>query len=351
MKKDYIAVRTAYYKHDKLTKRVKKMNKHQSKNKSGDVKTAVTSEFTEKTYKSAVAEFDHVLRLGKTNSVNVHDEFSHLNVTVSPKNCDSPLDAYYKCRDKYKEVNGRSCRNDMNTLFEHVVIFSEARILKLEKTLGQEKATQAIVTCLKNYSKQYAEKYGFTSLGFSYHGFDEGHYDENGKFVRNVHAHIMFFNYDFKNKKSNLKFLMNKGKDPKTGKTNELNQNFVEIQDLVFSCFKPLSFERGRSKLLTLSKYLPKNAFLQKKITDKKYELKNLLKDINQHRTKFENQFSVWLQNIRHKFLREEHEQVLNKSIANVSDQYIKNTLSKSFEETKEKLKPKNNNKNKKLGI
>ena len=142
---------------------------------------------------------------------------------------------------------------------------------------------------------------------------------------------------------------MNKGKDPKTGKTNELNQNFVEIQDLAYECFMPLKFSRGRSKLLTLSKYLPKHAFLKKKITDKKSELRNLLKDISQHRIKFENQFSLWLQNIRHKFLREEHEQALNESISNVSDQQIKGTMKKSVEETKENLKPKKNNKNNKL--
>ena len=346
MKKDYIAVRTAYYKHDKLTKQVKKSHNYQSKKKNGDVNTAVNSEFSEKTYKSAIAEFDHVLRIGKTNSVNVHDEFSHLNVTISPSDCDSPLDAYYKCREKYKKVTGRSCRSDMNSLFEHVLVLSEAHVTYLEKTLGQEKATNAIVTCLKNYSKKYADKCGFTSLGFSYHGFDEGHYDDNGKFVRNVHAHILFFNYDFKNKKSNLKFLMNKGKDPKTGKTNELNENFVAIQDLAYESFKVLKFKRGKSKLLTLAKYLPKHQFLNKKIADKKSELKNLLKDINQHRAKFENQFSAWLQNIRHKFFKEKYEQVLNESITSIYDQQVKNTLRKSVEETKEKLKQKNNNNN-----
>lgn len=347
MKKDYIAVRTAYYKHDKLTKRVKRTNKHQSKNKSGNVKTTLNTEVTKKTYKSALAEFDHVLRLGKTNSVNVHDEFSHLNVTVSPKDCDSPLDAYYKCRDKYKEINGRSCRTDMNCLFEHVVVFSEAHILYLENTLGQEKATKAIVTCLKNYSKQYAEKYGFTSLGFSYHGFDEGHYDDNGKFVRNVHAHVMFFNYDFKNKKSNLKFLMNKGKDPKTGKTNELNPNFVAIQDMIYLSFKSLNFKRGRSKLLTLAKYLPKHKFLQKKIVDKKSELKGLLKDVHQHRTQLEHQIKAWFQNIWNKLQSSEDEKLIEESIATISDQYIQKVVRKSVDETKDKIISKNKNKNK----
>jgi hypothetical protein len=346
MKKNYIAVRTAYYKHDKLTKKIKKSHNYQSKKKNGDVKAAVNSQSIERAYKSALVEFDHVLRLGKTNSVNVHDELSYNNVTFSPADCDSPMDAYYKCRDKYKEVNGRSCRNDMNTLFEHVVILNSEHVSNLEKTLGQEKAKQAIVTCLKNYSKQYAEQYGFTNLGASLH-FDEGHYDDNGEFIRNVHAHIMFFNYDFKNKKSNLKFLMNKGKDPKTGKTNELNKNFVAIQDLAFECFKYLNFIRGESSLLTLAKYLPKHQFLQKKLTDKKSELKTLLKDIKEYRTKFENHFSIWLQNIRHKFLREEHEHVLNESIASVSDQHVKDTMTKSVEETKEKLKQKNNNNNK----
>tara|TARA_B110000211_G_scaffold234412_1_gene303955 strand:- start:4353 stop:5390 length:1038 start_codon:yes stop_codon:yes gene_type:complete len=345
MKKDYIAVRTCYYKHDKLTKQIKKSYKYQSKKKSGDVNTAVNSEFTERTYKSALAEFDHVLRLGKTNSVNVHDEFSHLNVTVAPANCDSPLDAYYKCRDKYKEINGRSCRNDMNTVFEHVIVLSEEHVSYLEEKLGHVKAKQAIVTCLKNYSKKYADKYGFTRLSESLH-LDEGHYDDNGKFVRNVHAHIMFFNYDFKNKKSNLKFLMKKGKDPVTGKTNELNENFVAIQDLAYDCFRVLKFKRGKSKLLTLAKYLPKHQFLNKKITDKKSELKNILKDIHQHRTHFENKIKVWFQSIWNKLELSEDEKLIEESIAAISDQHIQKAVRKSVDETKEKITLKNKNKN-----
>lgn len=347
MHKNYVAVRTAYYKHDKLTKSVKKS--HQYKSKESDKTSVVTdTEFTDKTYKSALAEFDHVLRLGKTNSVNVHDKYSHLNVTVSPKNCDSPLDAYFKCRNKYKEITGRNCRNDMNCLFEHLIILSEEHVTHLEKTLGREKATKAIVTCLSNYSKRYAEEYGFTNLGFSYH-LDEGHYDENGIFVRNVHAHVMFFNYDFKNKQSNLKHLMNKGKNKKTGKTNELNENFVAIQDLAYECFKEggLNFKRGKSKLLTMAKYLPKHQYLQKVISKRKSELKNLLNDINQHRLDFEKYFTNWFKSLWDQQLEEEQQQeeLLQQTLEKISDKHVQRVMNEKITQSVEKIQHENKQK------
>lgn len=344
MSKNYVAVRTAYYKHHKLSKKVKKRDTYKSKGRSNKTSDVTATAVVDKTYKSAMAEFDHVLRLGKTNSVNVHDEFSYLNVTVSPKNCDSPLDAYFKCREKYKSVTGRNCRNDMNTLFEHVVVLSSSQVHVLEEKLGREKATKAIVTCLKNYSKRYAEECGFTNLGFSYHAADEGHYDEHGIFVRNVHAHVMFFNYDFKNKQSNLKHLMKKGKNSKTGKTNELNKNFVFIQDLAYECFKPLNFNRGQSKLLTMAKYLPKSQYLEKILSDKKSEIKNLIRDINLYRTNFEKRLKDWFKSLWNQQLEEEilQEQMLDEALIKIVDKNIQGTMKNSIEQNKEEIKHRN---------
>ncbi len=222
MRKKFVAVRAAYYKHQALTKEVKTNHKIQRKSKDGSNETVVEPTTVVKKYKSAIAEFEHILRTKNTNSVNVFPEFTKNNIVFSPKGSASPLDAYYKCREQYKKVVGRKCRQDMNTLFEHVVVLSEEQVAYLEKKYGKEKVNKKVVELLQNYANSYAEKYGFFFCGGAYHA-DEGFYDDNGTFKRNVHAHIMFFNYDFKAKQSNLKHLFKKSINPKTGATNELN--------------------------------------------------------------------------------------------------------------------------------
>ena len=158
MRKNFVAVRAAYYKHDKLTKQVKSKHVVEQSQDDGSTKSVLKTKITDKSYKSAIAEFEHVLRTGCTNSVNVVDEFSHDNVIVSPDGTFSPLDAYYKHMERYKDTVGRKCRNDMNTLFEHVVILSEDHVCWLEKKLGKKRAKREIVKCLKTYSKSYANR-------------------------------------------------------------------------------------------------------------------------------------------------------------------------------------------------
>ena len=128
MRKNFVAVRAAYYKHDKLTKQVKSKHVVEQSQDDGSTKSVLKTKITDKSYKSAIAEFEHVLRTGCTNSVNVVDEFSHDNVIVSPDGTFSPLDAYYKHMERYKDTVGRKCRNDMNTLFEHVVILYQLNL-------------------------------------------------------------------------------------------------------------------------------------------------------------------------------------------------------------------------------
>jgi hypothetical protein len=342
MKKNFVAVRSAYYKHQKITKQVKYNNKIIEKSTDGTTKSVVKTEIRDRSYKSALAEFEHVLRTGKTNSVNVFSQFSDQNVTVSPKHSESPLDAYYKCLDRYKKTTGKKCRSDMNTLFEHIVVLSSDHILNLEKKLGNERAKQEIVKCLKNYANTYAEKYGFTNLGFSLHYADEGHFDDNNKFVRNVHAHVMFFNYDFKNKKSNLRKLFKKGIDPATGKTHELNENFCDMQTIAAKSFKRLKFRRGVSKLITMDKYLPKNKYLLKQLKMKREQYKNLVEDIDDKKSQFLNYFKKWLTAIFNKGKADIYANLTAEMIMDINDTEIKQSITQAISNTENEFKRSN---------
>lgn len=345
MKKNFVAVRSAYYKHQKITKQVKYNNKIIEKCKDGIPKSVVKTEIRDRSYKSALAEFEHVLRTGKTNSVNVFSQYSNQNVTVSPKDSESPLDAYYKCLDRYKKVTGKKCRSDMNTLFEHIVVLSESHCLNLEKKLGNERAKQAIVKCLKDYANTYAEKYGFTKLGFSLHYADEGHFDDDNKFIRNVHAHVMFFNYDFKNKKSNLRNLFKKGIDPTTGKTHELNENFCDMQTIAAKSFKRLKFKRGVSKLITMDKYLPKNKYLLKQIKMKHKQYQKLVEDIDNKKSQFLNYFKKWLTAIFNKDKADIYANLTAELVMDINDKEIKQSITKTISNTENEFERSNSEK------
>jgi hypothetical protein len=337
MRKNFVAVRSAYYKHSKLTKKVKYQHRLNEKQKDGSTKSVVKKEVKERSYKSAIAEFEHVLRTGKTNSVNVFPEFSEQNLTVTPPNTSTPLDAYYKCLERYKKLNNRSFRSDGNTLFEHVVVFSEEHVSFLEEKLGKERANVEISKCLNQYSKDYAEKYGFTFIGNILHK-DEGFYDDKNNFKRNVHAHVMFFNYDFVNKKSNLRNLFKKGVDPKTGKTHELNPNFVDMQDLAASAFEPLKFSRGRSKLITMAKYLPKHQFLLKKLQDKKKKYNKLVGNIEKQKNKFINYFENWLDAVVGKAKADIYAKLTAESVLAFENEQLKSSITESVEATEKDI-------------
>jgi hypothetical protein len=295
--KNFVAVRAAYYKHTEHTKTVKKRQKVEEMGADGTIVLTTHEIPIQKKYKSAIAELDHVARSGATNSVNINSELSENNIIVVAKNSYGLIDAYYKCLERYRKTTKRRFRSDGNTLFEHVVILSEDHVSRLERIHGEEKIKFEIVKCLKSYTAEYAKQFGFEPLGFSLH-LDEGHYDKNHNFVRNVHAHVLFFNYDFNNKRSNLKYLMKKGKDPKTGKTNELNENFVACQDLAENSFKKLKFRRGISKIKTLAKNLPKFEFMLRKVysTQKVYVI--LKKQLASVHTSFVKYFPQWLNSL-----------------------------------------------------
>lgn len=296
--KKFVAVRTAYYKDQAITKDVKNNHWVNERQADGSVKRIKKITLKKKSYKSAIAELEHVLRTGKTKSDNVFDEYTHKNHTVSLKSCNDLLDAYFKAKDKYKTVTGKKCRSDMNTLFEHVIVMSDEYVTYLENKLGEKNALLELNKCIRDYCNKFSNEFGFTNLGYSLH-LDEGHesISDDGVriFKRNVHCHVMFFNYDFKNKVSNLKRMAKKGKDEKTGKTNSVNDNFSRIQTIASEEFGRLGFERGVSKLITKSKHMKKFQYVQSLIKKKEKKLQYLSERFERHIKNINRHFIDWL--------------------------------------------------------
>jgi|TARA_R100001244_G_scaffold28651_32_gene28065 hypothetical protein len=228
MKKNFVAVRTKYYKKNDATRVI-----------------------------------DHALRKHQ-NSENVIDSRTHQNFGAGA--IDLP-----RQMQRYKEATGRSPRKDMNLVFEHVLVLSKDQLTKCNKN--------GVRDAINDYMKQVKEQWGFEPMGYRMH-LDEGHYNQAGKFVANPHAHIYFFNYDFKKKRSPLRDLMIKGKNEQ-GKSPTLNPHFVKMQDIAGECFKRLGFRRGISKGEKNKKHQEKAEFVLSK-TIKRYKIiKRLVQNLD----------------------------------------------------------------------
>jgi hypothetical protein len=217
---------------------------------------------------AAIAVLDHSnsLRNGFTRSENIYPLFTTNNASLYPKGLNSGVEALGKACLRYKQVTGKKVRSDFNVLFEHVVILSEAHYSKLEKKIGVEETKRRVMKLLVSYAKNIKREYGFEPIAVQLH-LDEGHHDSSGKFIRNIHAHISFFNYDFEKKIAPLRHLMAKGKN-EHGRTKKFNENFEKMQDIAAKVFAPLKFKRGVSQSVTGSKHLSKEAFVREKLNN-----------------------------------------------------------------------------------
>jgi len=228
MKKNFVAVRTKYYKKNDATRVI-----------------------------------DHALRKHQ-NSENVIDSRTHQNFGAGAIDLPAQM-------QRYKEATGRSPRKDMNLVFEHVLVLSKDQLTKCTKK-GLHEAVQG-------YMKQIREEWGFEPMGYRMH-LDEGHYNKQGKFIANPHAHIYFFNYDFEKKRSPLRDLMIKGRNEQ-GKSPVLNPNFVRMQDIAGECFKRLGFRRGISKGEKNKKHKEKAEFVLSKTIKRYRSIKRLVQNLD----------------------------------------------------------------------
>ena len=217
--KDFIAVRTKYYKKQKA-RHLENHIRRDKKNK---------------------------------NTATVRKEYSDNNFYHTIRSVES-------CEDEYRELNGRGTRKDFNQVFEHMLIFSEEQYSALEeKHKDPVKVKKALAKLIKNYGEEIKEKYGFEPLELAIH-LDEGHDNEKGDFVRNVHCHFTFYNYDFKKKFAPLKNIQKKIRDAE-GKWS-VNPCFSDFQDIAGKVFKRAGFKRGQKKSFTNAEHKDRDAFI-----------------------------------------------------------------------------------------
>jgi|GEM_PF-4599659 len=185
--------------------------------------------------------------------------------------------------DAEQQRQGRRVRKDYRRMVEAVVVLSDDRMRELIKEKGWKGTKESVSEAIDKLTKAISEEHGLVPVDWHFHT-DEGHRDANGRFVRNWHAHISFYNYNFENGKSPL-VKMSKCryfKDEQTGDMKrDFNHNFVALQDKAGEAFRSLGFRRGdqqkfpgekrhKTKSEHVSSLEKQNKFEKKKVQQEK---------------------------------------------------------------------------------
>lgn len=151
---------------------------------------------------------------------------------------------------------GTNLRSNENSVVEFVVALSREQT---ENILAEKNGYEKLENALKSTMENISKKYGFTSLFYAFHS-DEG-YKNNDKNVHNFHAHLTFYNYDFKKEKSVLKGIK--------------KDEWSKMQDLAAKTFQScgLDFVRGEKKEVKGKDHLERKLYIASK--------KEAIKDVN----------------------------------------------------------------------
>jgi|TARA_R110002020_G_C16278755_1_gene771662 hypothetical protein len=261
---------------------------------------------------NASGELGHVNRLFKEN-VNSFSEYTKFNFGSS-----NNLFEEYKKIHAEREKIGKKAQKNANTFIDAVMVFSEDQFSHLEEKYGHEKLEKAMKKIMNDYMQEMKKTYGFQPVGFEFH-LDEGHGKNSLK--RNIHAHVVFYNYDFETKSSPLRKL----------KKND----FSVWQDIAHEHFKKAGFTRGLPKEHTNKKHKEKSDFITQKVDDLKNELKEVKKEVltlkNEKLEIFEDM----------KKSEENHKNtldlLLNKFLLSITE-YVKNLMTKNTVEMKKDI-------------
>jgi len=203
---------------------------------------------------------------------------------------------------------------------------------------------------IEKYIAEIKQKPGFEAIRYDFH-FDEGFHDKNGKFQRNIHAHVMFYNYNFEAKKEylnnpglhkkyleDLKIYNNKYKlykdalkanpdnfivKPKKPKRaefiplnpikkfekdengkNHVNSAFSGFQDTAGEIFIKAGFYRGKKKSITNAEHLNRDQYIHKLQNLAESTLNstfNKISDLKKEIITIKNNFKMWLFSVENK--------------------------------------------------
>lgn len=205
----------------------------------------------------------------------------------SNQNLTESFNEFYEEMEKiYKKKKQHLYKENGNHIVEQVVALSNERAMEI---LKQKDGDKLLLENFKELAQSVNSKYGFEPIHIDIH-LDEGHISNNknkmgviesSEVKENIHAHIVYLNYDFLKQKTVLR--------------NMKKQDFRDMQDLSSDVFKDLGFERGKDKRNSNKTHLKTTAFIEEvqniesqkyvenkvnsNIEDMEYNLENL-KDI-----------------------------------------------------------------------
>jgi hypothetical protein len=235
-------------------------------------------------HSNASGEMGHVSRL------------FHENVNSFPEYTQSNFGSNFDLYKKYNEIHQRrikiinkKLRIDTNTFIDCVVSFSLAKWEELENKHGNLNLEKAMKIMMNKFMVEIHNQHHLFPVGYSYH-LDEGHIKQYKAFqnqqerikkgllkegekiiekeslTRNIHAHAIFYNFDFKTKTSPLRKF-----------TKKTWRNF---QDIAGNSFSKGGFIRGISKDLTKKPHTEKLNFVKEKLKSQKIQLNTIELDI-----------------------------------------------------------------------
>ena len=246
----------------------------------------VNKEFLKNVYEHNVnrlqrgEEIDYLLEekdsLGSNSKILINGKFEQINDFKQLEQNFEKLEEQRKEIISKRENNGDYLQNH---LVEFVVALSE------EQSNFYLDNGEDLSSGIEKFIENLGQNYGINTLMYSSH-FDEGHYEDN-EVKRNIHFHIVSYNYDLKNEKAIL--------------SNFSKQDFRDLQDLVANSFKEVGFDfdRGISKKLTKKEHLETLEFalqkqkfeleqLQRRRKEEYYLAKSVKNEIKDLRTNFE---------------------------------------------------------------
>ena len=233
---------------------------------------------------NASGEMAHVDRLFKEN-VNAFSEYTKYN-----------FGSDFKLYDRYKELHQqrneiRKSRKDATTFIDINLIFSLDQWEFLEGKYSPEKLQKGMKKMMDDYLLQMKKVHGLEPIGYKFH-LDEGHIKqfeayqnqqdrlakglvsadekiiEKADLTRNIHAHVLFYNFDFEKKCSPWRKITKK--------------HTSQMQDIAHECFKKAGFERGISKEITQKKNKTKEQLVADKLAEQQEKIEDLQNEIDE---------------------------------------------------------------------
>jgi len=161
---------------------------------------------------------------------------------------------YNEMESVYKKKKQHLYKENGNHIVEQVVSLSNERAKEI---LNQKDGDKLLLEHFKKLAEEVNKEYGFEPIHIDLH-LDEGHIShtknemgviESSEVKENIHAHIVYLNYDFLKQKTVLR--------------NMKKQDFRDIQDLSAKVFKDLGFQRGEDKRNSNKTHLKTTAYVE----------------------------------------------------------------------------------------